>query len=159
MIEKWRDCWRRGVVPNLTTGNLLALRKALDADDPRLIQGATTLPPPLQCLQDWNVEAACAFSLPGACDMGGFRDEFGDDAATVAETEEFFAQLCFKVDQTMGECAGCRWFLNWFDDTPRQEMRALLSEEINLALEGREKTDGGSDVSVRPADGDLQRAV
>ena len=121
-MESWRKVWREGLVPLLSTAGLEALRRALVNDDPRLLQGATTTPPPLQCVQDWPVEAACAL---GYC---GWQ---GDGLETVAEVEEFFARMCFEIDQRLGEPAGCRWFLNWFDETPRDEMRANCSAEVN----------------------------
>ena len=52
--------WRRGIAPNLSDRGLQALKKALETDDPTLIQGTTTQPPPLQAVQNWPVEAACA---------------------------------------------------------------------------------------------------
>ena len=74
------------------------------------------------CVQDWPVEAACAL---GYC---GWQ---GDGLETVGEVEEFFARACFEADQRLGEPAACRWFLNWFDDTPRDEMRRELLAEVN----------------------------
>jgi hypothetical protein len=127
-MESWRNVWRRGVAPLLSVESLEALRKALINDDARLIQGATTTPPPLQCVQDWPVEAACAI---GYC---GWQ---GDGLETVAEVEEFFARMCFEIDQRLGEPAACRWFLNWFDDTPRDEMRACLLTEVQRELARR----------------------
>jgi hypothetical protein len=124
-MESWRKVWREGVVPLLSTGSLEALRRGLLADDERLVQGATTTPPPLPSVQDWPVEAACAL---GYC---GWQ---GEGLETVAEVEEFFARMCFEIDQRLGEPAGCRWFLNWFDETPRPAMRQELLGEVNLAL-------------------------
>ena len=131
-MESWKNVWRRGVAPLLSTESLEALRQALVNDDPRLLQGATTTPPPLQCVQDWPVEAACAL---GYC---GWQ---GDGLETVAEVEEFFARMCFEIDRNLGEPAGCRWFLNWFDETPRDEMRRLLLAEVNRAL-GQRRGEG-----------------
>jgi hypothetical protein len=124
-MESWRKVWREGLVPLLSTSGLEALRRGLADDDARLLQGATTTPPPLQCVQDWPVEAACAL---GWC---GWQ---GEGLETVAEVEEFFARMCFEIDQRLGEPAGCRWFLNWFDETPREEMRNELLAEVNRAL-------------------------
>jgi hypothetical protein len=124
-MESWRKVWRDGVVPLLSTESLEALRQGLVNDDACLIQGATTTPPPLQCVQDWPVEAACGL---GYC---GWR---GEGLETVAEVEEFFARMCFEIDRNLGEPAGCRWFLNWFDETPREEMRQQLLAEVNRAL-------------------------
>ena len=127
-MESWRNTWRKGVAPLLSTQSLEALRSALVKDDSRLLQGATCTPPPLQCVQDWPVEAACAL---GYC---GWQ---GDGLETVAEVEEFFARMCFEIDQLLGEPAGCRWFLNWFDDTPRDEMRRDLLVEVQRSLAQR----------------------
>lgn len=124
-MDSWRKVWREGLAPLITTEGLEALRTGLTSDDPRLLQGATTTPPPLQCVQDWPVEAACAL---------GFCGWQGDGLETVAEVEEYFARLCFEVDQRLGEPAACRWFLNWFDETPRDDMRRLLASEVQRTL-------------------------
>jgi hypothetical protein len=134
-MESWRKVWREGVAPLLSTAGLEALRQALTTDDARLLQGATTTPPPLQCVQDWPVEAACAL---------GFCGWQGEGLETVAEVEEFFARMCFEIDQRLGEPAACRWFLNWFDETPRDEMRDLLLAEVNHALDQRRSADDGA---------------
>ncbi|MCI0460881.1 MAG: hypothetical protein L0Z62_28365 [Gemmataceae bacterium] len=127
-MEAWKKVWREGVAPQLSTAGLEALRLALTTDNPRLLQGATTTPPPLQCVQEWAVEAACAV---------GFCGWQGDGLETVAEVEEFFARVCFEADQALGEPASCRWFLNWFDETPRDEMRRLLLAEVGRLLAQR----------------------
>ena len=128
MMETWRKVWREGLAPHLSTAGLEALRQALIQNDSRLLQGATTSPPPLQSLQDWPVEGACVL---GYC---GWQ---GDGLETVGEVEEFFAQLCFEADLALGEPAASRWFLNWFDDTPREEVRNLLLAEVNSTLAQR----------------------
>jgi hypothetical protein len=146
-MESWRKVWREGLAPHLSTPGLEALRQGLIHDDPRLLQGATTTPPPLQCLQEWPAEGACGL---------GFCGWQGDDLKTVGQIEEFFARLCFEADQVLGEPAACRWFLNWFDETPREEMRALLLPEVSRVLayraaqksEGRaESTDAANDAA------------
>lgn len=127
-MESWRKVWREGVAPLLSREQLERLRSGLELDDPKLIQGATTTPPPLMCVQDWPCEAGCALAY---CAMNGGRPE---EELTVGEVEEFFARMCYEIDQRVGEPAGCRWFLNWFDETDRNEMRYLLLEEVRLSL-------------------------
>lgn len=127
-MESWRIVWRNGFVPVLSTRALEALRDALRSDDPRLVQGATTTPPPLMCVQDWPAEAACAL---------GFCGWQGDDLETVGEVQEFFARACFEADQLLGGPAECRWFLYWVDDTPRDQMREELLPEVERALAER----------------------
>ena len=124
-METWRKVWREGVAPQLSTGGLRALQQALHEDDDRLLQGATTSPPPLHCVRDWVVEAACVI---------GYCGWHGEGLGTVAEVEDYFARVCFEVDKAVGEPAACRWFLNWFDDAPRQEVRAQLLSEVTRTL-------------------------
>ena len=158
-MESWRNTWRKGVAPLLSTESLDALRSALVNDDTRLLQGATCTPPPLQCVQDWPVEAACALAYCGVRELGGFsvNGTWATDecpvipdrsvtrcAATVAEVEEGFARMCFEIDKAMGEPAACRWFLNWFDDTPRDEMRRELLVEVQRALAQRLSAEDGA---------------
>jgi hypothetical protein len=107
---------------------LLALQKALESDDPRLLQGAPTSPPPLQCVQDWPVEAACSL---GYC---GWQ---GEDLETVGQVEEYFARVCWQADCSLNEPAACRFFLNWFDETPREVMRPALLAEVTRTLAQR----------------------
>jgi hypothetical protein len=127
-MESWRKVWRDGLAPHLSTAGLEALRRALLADDSRLVQGATTVPPPLMCVQDWPVEAACVL---GYC---GWQ---GDGLETVGEVEEYFARMCFEADKALGEPTACRWFLNWFDECPRAEARQDLLAEVNRTLAQR----------------------
>jgi hypothetical protein len=122
-VESWRIVWRKAA-PLISTAGLEALAKALHDDDPRLIQGATTEPPPLHSVRDWPPEAACVF---------GFCAWQGDGLETVGEVEDFFARLCFQTDEACGNPADCRWFLNAYDEWPREEMiRNLLPEVVRV---------------------------
>jgi hypothetical protein len=71
----------------------------------------------------------------------GFCSWQGEEAQTVAEVEEDFARLCFEADQVLGEPAACRYFLNWYDETPRDEMRRELLAEVELVLAERIPTE------------------
>src|SRR3954470_22900615 len=144
-MESWRKTWRDGVEPLVSTEGLEALRRALMNDDPRLLQGATSSPPPLACVQDWPIEGSCAI---------GYTGWQGGGLETVGEVEEYFARMCYETDLRMGEPAGCRWFLNWFDETPREEMRGLLVGEINRVLAERQTT--GSEELV--GEGEIEAA-
>ena len=127
-MDLWKKVWREGIVPQLSTPGLEALKTALVNNDKRLIQDATTVPPPLQCVQDWPVEASDAIA---------FAAWQGDGLETVGEVEEFFARTCFECDNALGEPAACRWWLNWFDDAPRDEMRRELLAEVQIVLAAR----------------------
>lgn len=126
-MEAWRKVFREGIVPLLTRENLLDLKKGIEEDDPNLIQGATCIPPPINCVEDWPVEACCALSYIG----------WKSGLKLVGEVEEFFAKMCFNVDQQMKEPAVVRWFLNAWDDNPREQVFREVLEEINLALENK----------------------
>jgi hypothetical protein len=127
VLASWQRSFREGIVPQLSAAGLMALKQALETDDPELLQGATTSPPPLDSVSDWPVKAACAIAF------AGWK---GEHRITVAEVEQFFARVCYLAGQTLGDPAGARWFLNWFDDTPREQMRWELLAEVNLALAG-----------------------
>jgi hypothetical protein len=127
-MESWKMVWRDGFQPQFSDRQLLALRDALLADDPTLIQGATTQPPPLLCVADWSVEACCAVSY---C---GWK---GADLNSVGDVEEFFARSVFAADDLLGEPAASRWFLNAFDNTPRDVFFPELAAEITRELERR----------------------
>jgi hypothetical protein len=127
-LQAWQKVWREGIAPLLSTAALVALERALFRDDPRLIHGETCKPAPVQAVQDWPVEAAC---LVGYC--GWQRDGL----FTVAEVEDYFARVAHAVDQALGEPAACRWFFDWFDSTPRAEMRRALQAEVGRTLAQR----------------------
>ena len=127
-MESWRLVWRDGFAPVLPTAGLEALRNALRDDDPRLRQGSTTVPPPLMCVRDWPVEAACAL---------GFCGWQANGLALVAEVEEFFADACYQADRRLGEPGACRWFLKFFDETPWAEVRRDLLAEVERVLADR----------------------
>lgn len=124
-MESWRRVWRQGFVPKLSGKCLQALRDGLARDDCRIMQGATSSPPPLECVMDWPCEGACAI---------GYAGWHGKNLETVGEVEEFFAMMCFEADQLLGEPAACRHFLNWWDDTPRGTAVLALLAEVDLAI-------------------------
>lgn len=124
----WQKVWRGGFGPSLPILGLRALRDALADDDRVIVQGATTQPPPLLCISDWKIECA---------DGIGYAMWKGLNLETVGEVADAFGDACGRADDLMGEPAACRWFLNWFDDTPREEMRRLLVAEIEATLHVR----------------------
>lgn len=142
-MEEWRRVWRVGFAPVLPTEGLVALAEALRTDDPRLSQGSTTTPPPLMCVASYPVECGCALAFCGVATMGGFADavpsgkQTNPKACSVGAAEEFFARACFDADTRRGGTAACRHWLNWFDDTPRAEMRRELLSEVELVLAER----------------------
>lgn len=129
MIEKWKAVWRDAIAPQLSTAGLRALREALLTDNLRLLQGSTTQPLPLTSFRDFEVEGACAI---------GYCGWIGDGLRLVSDVEEYFAKVCHETDVALDEPAGCRWFLNWADQTPRDEMRRKLLSEVESVLAARQ---------------------
>lgn len=128
-MESWRKVWREGIAQCLTENNLRALKEGLLKDDNRITQGSTTTPPPLMICQDYPIEAACPIGYAGWKSEG---------LETVGQVEEFFARICYETDQKIGEAAVIRWFLNWVDDSPRQEVIKELLTEVEITLKERE---------------------
>lgn len=131
-MEAWRTVWRRGFVPGLGTAGLKALRQALCDDDYRITQMATTRPPANQNMLDCPADAACAITFCGWQ---------GEQLSTVGELDEFFNRICFEADHRLGEAAASRWFLNWYDHTPRNEMRRALLPEVERELLARYRSE------------------
>jgi hypothetical protein len=148
-MKAWRKVWRDGFAGGISTPGLESLRRALASDDGRLTQGSTTSPPPMQCVLEWPAEGACAV---GYC---GWQ---GDGLSTVGEVEEYFARACYEADCRLGEPAACRWFLNWYDDTPRDLMRRLLLAEVTRELALRQAPGYAADVNEEPARRDAAAA-
>lgn len=76
-----------------------------------------------------QVQSCCAISYCG----------WKDGIQLVGDLNHFFAKMCYEADELLSEPAECRYFLNWFDKTPRDEMRSELLKEVDLALAKREK--------------------
>jgi hypothetical protein len=127
-MEKWRRVWREGLAPQMTPAGLRALQAALRRDDPMLMQGSICAPPALDALRDREVLCACAIGICGW---------HGEGCATVGQLEACFHRVCDAADAAFFEPAACRFFLNWFDETPREEMRRELLAEVTLALRQR----------------------
>lgn len=127
-MESWRHVWRAGFAPVLPTAGLEALAEALRTDDATLLQGSTTRPAPLACVAEWRCEGGCLVSF---C---GWR---GEGLVQVGDVDDWFAAKCFQADQLCGEPHACRHLLNWFDDSPRDVMRAELLAEVELVLSQR----------------------
>jgi hypothetical protein len=130
-MENWRKVWRDGLGVRMSSTGLEALRLALLHDDARLIQKASTCPPPVETFVGEKVEAACAI---------GFCGWMGEGLKTVAEVDAFFGAACLAADESLGQPAACRFFLNWFDETPRSEMRRLLLPEVNRLLNQEQRS-------------------
>lgn len=128
--ESWRVVFRDGLAPQLSDNALAALERGLAEDDPTLMQGCTTTPPPLMAVQDWPVAGG---------DFIAYAGWKGEGLVTVGETEEFFAKSCFEIDQRLGEPAACRWFLNWGDNTPRPEAFSALLGEVRREIAKRKE--------------------
>src|SRR5205823_6327341 len=50
---------------------------------------------------------------------------------------EYFARVCYEADKALGESSAIRYFVNWYDETPRDQMRKLLLAEVERTLAER----------------------
>lgn len=125
-LEPWAAAWRQYIVPHLPASGLSALLSALKDDDPTLIQGSTTLPPPLLQTIGLPCEAGCAIA---------YALWKGTPVDTVGEVERLFAAAVnASASNSMNGYNESRAFLNWFDDTPRPQMIRELIPEVELAI-------------------------
>jgi hypothetical protein len=74
--------------------------------------------------------------VTGACAIS-YCAWHGEELRTVGQVEAAFHRICDQADANFGEPAACRFFLNWFDETSRAEMRRQLLLETELALRDR----------------------
>jgi hypothetical protein len=123
-MEAWRKCFRGGFAPVLPRAGLERLRDLLRRNDRSVIQGNTTAPVPMTAVLDWPVEGACPV---GQCGIAA-------GCETVGEVDAWFTAACKLADALLGEPAGCRFFPNWVDDTPWDEMRRELLAEVERCL-------------------------
>ncbi len=127
-MESWRKCFVEGILPAVNDRGLLALHRALAANDPALIQGQTTEPIPDRDTQDQPVTGACAVAL---C---GWR---GESLDTVAQVEDYFARIVVEADRRLGVPGCTRIFFHWHDGTRREAVRLGLLAEVEKALADR----------------------
>ena len=129
---KLAKVWREGVAPLLSTEGLEALRQALARTTRGCCRGRRRRRRRCSACRTGRSRRPVPWATAAGRATGWRRS---------AEVEEFFARMCFEIDQRLGEPAGCRWFLNWFDETPRDEMRRLLLAEVMRALTERRVAD------------------
>src|SRR5438477_2064089 len=99
----WQRAFRIGILPQLSTLGLQGFRDALRRNDGRVIQGATSYPPPLQCMEDEPVEGCCPL-----CWL--LLEGKKPHEVSVGPLQERFAAACYEADQLLGEPAGVRYF-------------------------------------------------
>ncbi len=125
-MQPWRHAWNKAA-PLISTKALTALRRALEDDDVRLIQQRTTHPTALLENHHKPCGGAC---LLGFCGMA-------EGLKTVEEVEGYFARMCFEIDQKMGEPAGVRWLLNFWDEEQREFAFCAILAAVCEELKGR----------------------
>jgi hypothetical protein len=126
---KWKKVFRV-MTKELSAQQLEFLKKALDDDDPRLLQGSTCYPPELlgsDIMGKLECEGACLIGYAGW--KSGIR--------TIEGVSEFFRKICNAIDSQFNEPAYCRYLLNWYDESPRDEMRRDVLAEIAIVLSAR----------------------
>lgn len=118
-MEPWRSVWRDALSILLSIDGLEALRKALIEDDEQLVQGITT-----------NSDS---IGIVGACAIG-YSIWKGERVEDVGSVHQKFAEICCIAEQLTNVDCFTACFLNWFDETERNEMRRKLLFEVNRSL-------------------------
>lgn len=126
-METWRRTWREAIAPQLSTPGLEALAAALVEDDPRLVQLATC----------YSADGLAGHAPVCAACAIGYAAWQGDGLDRVGEVQLYFAEVVARAGQALGEESAARWFLNWFDETPRDRMRPALLAEVRLEVSRR----------------------
>jgi len=129
-LASWQRAWRDGIVPQLTIVGLWHMKAALERNDPRMVAGASIVPPPLQSVLDFPVQACCPLCW-------ALLDGLEPHQASVGLLEERFALACRRADELLGEPAAIRHFLNQIDEWTRQDRIWNLLPEVHRALAQR----------------------
>lgn len=124
----WQKVFRDGFAPEMTMDELLAVREALVINDPLMIQDATVEPELSEFVQPCG---ACFVSY------GLWK---ANRLSTTMEVSDMFARRCQLADNRLGFHSAIRFFLNWFDETPRQEVFAKLLVEVDAVISERTST-------------------
>lgn len=116
---RWVRAFRLGILPQLDEEALVALYVALNADDSRIIQGATLEPPALEFTEMELVESCCPLAF---CIWQG-------EEMTVSELEGHWCDMLATCDKLAYPRAS-RDFLRWWDATPRHLAVKALCREV-----------------------------
>ena len=126
---QWKQVWRNGISPALTTKELVILQKGLISDDPKLIQGKT-----INIFVEHESEAPVR--VIGACALA-YCGWIGSNLETMTDVLQTFNDTCTRIAIHLKTTIGFIPFVKWFDNTPREQMRQELLEEVNIELERR----------------------
>jgi len=135
-MENWKRVWRRGIAPLCSTATLRKLEQVLESDSPQLTQGDTVRPYPViyKSLPINHPSQPCNSAPDAACLIAWIGWQGGE--ATLTKTKDvaaWFGHATEKIVALVGFDEFCV-FLNWFDETPRPDMRHLLLEEVRRSL-------------------------
>lgn len=120
--------WRAGFAHQMPDDVLEAMEFGLLIDDPAIIQGNTSSPQPPH--GNWGgLCQSTDITCYGFWRKGGLE--------TIGDIETKFSELCYEADEKLGEPAFCRWYLNWVDSCPRDEMFSVMLREVRLEQDKR----------------------
>lgn len=132
----WRETWRAGIAPQMTTPALRRLLAGLEIDDPALVQGVTTIP----AFDERTAEAPCV----GGCAVGYALAR--ERPRTVGEVEDLFGVVLGNCDRLTGSKLAWQRFASFFDcglegetapQLSRREVLARLRAEVDDELTRR----------------------
>lgn len=128
MPEATRRVFHEGFVPLLKDEELWVLKGWLTMAPERFKQGYTLYPVPTPAEEPYMMpDCGCLITNIGRINMLKYADEL----------YEYFARMCYNIDQNMGEPSAVRYLLNWYDDSPWEDVKNGSIEELEAALQCR----------------------
>lgn len=126
-MQAWQKAWREGIVQQLPTDGLHALREGLQNDDGFLIQGKATEP----ALSPY-ADGACH-----GCDPIAYCFFKTDSDSNLRSVERAWARVVGEAAKALGDEFAVRCFHSFWDDSPREEAIEKLLAEVELELDIR----------------------
>lgn len=130
-LQPWQVSWR-AIARHLSLAGLTALRDALRADSPELIQGTTVLSQPS------GLSDGPRWVIVGCCPIGyaGWKGEGLADSGAVAN---YFSGVCYKTRFARPDepDAVSSPFVGWVDSVPRVRLIAELLPEVEMVIAER----------------------
>lgn len=130
-MEQWRRYFRHGIAPLVENAQLEYVLGILKSDSEKMCQGDTVI------LRKVIAESGLTYyhgDLPPVSGCFVSLIHMSDEKLTANEVDAKFGPFLCRVGLNHGLSSH---FINWFDDSPREEVRRELIAEIELVLDAR----------------------
>jgi hypothetical protein len=124
----WKTVWHTGIAPELTLPGLKALRRALQENSKKLLQGRSYK----TSITRHGIFGTCPICY---CDWQGSKDS---ELHTPKSLDEFFLRVWLRSGIRAGQPEACDIFIDWWDLTEREEAVSALLDEVQKTITERE---------------------